>query len=61
MAIAYAFMETRSTASYELLWESLKEEINDELKINWNGPKWIMSDFEHAQIKAVKKVRILKT
>jgi len=58
--LAYAFMETRSTASYELLWESLKEEINDELKTIWNGPKWMMSDFEYAQIKAVKKVRILK-
>jgi hypothetical protein len=49
-------MENRTQASYELMWESLKEELNAELKINWQGPEWILSDFEQAQKNAVKEV-----
>ena len=54
--VGYCFMENRTQASYELMWESLKEELNAELKINWQGPEWILSDFEQAQKNAVKEV-----
>jgi len=54
--VGYCFMENRTQASYELMWESLKEELNGELKIDWQGPEWILSDFEQAQKNAVAEV-----
>ena len=50
-------MSNRTQASYELMWESLKEEVSGALKVEWRGPEWILSDFEHAQKNAVAEVR----
>ena len=52
-------MSHRTTSCYELLWNCLRDEINDSLKVDWKGPTWILEDFERAQKKAIENVSFL--
>lgn len=54
--VGYVFMKKRQTSSYELLWRTLKEEIDGLLDVDWQGPDWIMQDFERAPMKVLLKV-----
>ena len=54
--VGYAFMSHRTTSCYELLWNCLRDEINDSLGVDWKGPTWILEDFERAQKKAIENV-----
>lgn len=54
--VAYAFMSSRKTTDYVMLWETLRDVIKVKLNIDWKGPRWIVQDFERAQLNAFTTV-----